>query len=150
MKKISKSKSLLVTPQDEPNVADLINKMQQQLNDIEKKLDTLISQSLKKSFEKSYSQKPSSHFNRSQGYNRGGEGSDSRGKNFTRAICADCNKECEIPFRPSGGRPVYCRECFSKHRKDSPFSGNRNSRSGNRYKPTSSRKPFFKGRKKHA
>ncbi|MGE5307538.1 MAG: CxxC-x17-CxxC domain-containing protein [Deltaproteobacteria bacterium] len=30
-----------------------------------------------------------------------------------KAICADCNKECELPFKPSGDRPVYCRECFA-------------------------------------
>ena len=30
------------------------------------------------------------------------------------AICADCGKKCEVPFRPSGERPVYCRDCFGK------------------------------------
>ena len=34
-----------------------------------------------------------------------------------KATCADCGKECEVPFRPSGDRPVYCKDCFSK-RKD--------------------------------
>jgi len=29
------------------------------------------------------------------------------------AICADCSKRCEVPFRPSGDRPVYCPECFA-------------------------------------
>jgi CxxC-x17-CxxC domain-containing protein len=38
-----------------------------------------------------------------------------------KAICADCGKECEVPFKPTEGRPVYCRECFQKHRK--PRSG---------------------------
>ncbi len=33
-----------------------------------------------------------------------------------KAICAECNKECEVPFRPSGDRPVYCKECFAKRR----------------------------------
>jgi len=27
-----------------------------------------------------------------------------------------CNKECEVPFKPSGDRPVYCKECFSKRK----------------------------------
>ena len=35
-----------------------------------------------------------------------------------KATCADCKKECEVPFKPSGDRPVYCKDCFSK-RKDS-------------------------------
>ena len=30
---------------------------------------------------------------------------------------SECKKECEVPFKPSGDRPVYCKECFSK-RKD--------------------------------
>ena len=30
-------------------------------------------------------------------------------------ICADCGCATQVPFRPSGDRPVYCRDCFSKH-----------------------------------
>ena len=33
-----------------------------------------------------------------------------------KATCADCGKECEVPFKPDGTRPVYCRECYSKRR----------------------------------
>ena len=33
-----------------------------------------------------------------------------------KATCADCKKECEVPFKPSGDRPVYCRDCFSKRK----------------------------------
>jgi len=40
-----------------------------------------------------------------------------------KATCADCGKECEVPFKPTEGRPVYCRECYQKHRK--PRSGGR-------------------------
>ncbi|MBR6030206.1 MAG: zinc-ribbon domain containing protein [Clostridia bacterium] len=29
------------------------------------------------------------------------------------AICANCGKECKVPFVPSGDRPVYCSECFT-------------------------------------
>jgi CxxC-x17-CxxC domain-containing protein len=32
------------------------------------------------------------------------------------AVCADCQKDCEIPFQPSGDRPVYCKECFARRR----------------------------------
>lgn len=31
------------------------------------------------------------------------------------ATCAACGVETEVPFRPSGERPVYCRDCFSKN-----------------------------------
>jgi len=30
------------------------------------------------------------------------------------AICSSCGKECQLPFRPSGDRPVYCSDCFAK------------------------------------
>ena len=32
------------------------------------------------------------------------------------ATCAECGKETEVPFKPDGSRPVYCRECFQKHK----------------------------------
>ena len=30
--------------------------------------------------------------------------------------CADCKKETQVPFKPTEGRPVYCKECLPKHR----------------------------------
>ncbi len=27
-------------------------------------------------------------------------------------VCANCGKETEVPFQPSGDRPVYCSDCF--------------------------------------
>ena len=30
--------------------------------------------------------------------------------------CSDCGKDTEVPFEPREGRPVYCRDCFSKVR----------------------------------
>ena len=35
-----------------------------------------------------------------------------------KATCADCKKECDVPFKPSGDRPVYCKECYSKRKGD--------------------------------
>jgi len=34
-----------------------------------------------------------------------------------KAICSECGKECEVPFKPVEGRPVYCRECYAKRRR---------------------------------
>ena len=31
-----------------------------------------------------------------------------------KAVCAGCKAECEVPFKPTEGRPVYCRDCFAK------------------------------------
>ncbi|MEF8879290.1 MAG: CxxC-x17-CxxC domain-containing protein [Candidatus Thermoplasmatota archaeon] len=30
--------------------------------------------------------------------------------------CSDCGKQTEVPFKPDGDRPVYCRECYQKHK----------------------------------
>ena len=29
-------------------------------------------------------------------------------------VCAQCGKDTEVPFQPTGDRPVYCSDCFSK------------------------------------
>lgn len=31
-----------------------------------------------------------------------------------KAICADCGESCEVPFKPSSDKPVYCSNCFKK------------------------------------
>ena len=27
------------------------------------------------------------------------------------AVCVECGKECQVPFKPTEGKPVYCSEC---------------------------------------
>jgi CxxC-x17-CxxC domain-containing protein len=34
----------------------------------------------------------------------------------TRAVCSQCGKETTVPFKPTQGRPVLCRECFQAKR----------------------------------
>jgi len=29
-----------------------------------------------------------------------------------RAVCSECGDSCEVPFRPTGDKPVYCNSCF--------------------------------------
>lgn len=54
-----------------------------------------------------------------------------REKVLHKAVCADCHKDCEIPFKPTGERPVYCKECFSKRKAGNSLKEN----SGNRQTP---------------
>jgi len=28
--------------------------------------------------------------------------------------CASCGENCEVPFKPTGNKPVYCTRCFKK------------------------------------
>lgn len=30
-----------------------------------------------------------------------------------KATCNKCGKECEVPFRPTQGKPVFCKDCFN-------------------------------------
>ena len=56
----------------------------------------------------------SSSYGGSGGY--GGSGSYGGSREMFSATCANCGKEAQVPFRPSGARPVYCSDCFSTRR----------------------------------
>ena len=32
------------------------------------------------------------------------------------AVCAECGKECKVPFNPTEGKAVYCSDCFAARR----------------------------------
>ncbi|NPE26566.1 hypothetical protein HNV12_01015 [Methanococcoides sp. SA1] len=50
-----------------------------------------------------------------------------------KATCSDCGKECEVPFKPTQGKPVRCQDCFKKNRPQrSNFGGNNRFGGGNR------------------
>jgi len=31
--------------------------------------------------------------------------------------CSACNKEVEVPFKPDGKRPVFCKDCLKEYRR---------------------------------
>lgn len=53
----------------------------------------------------------------SDGGRRGSGGGAARGpcgeSGLFRAVCADCGRATEVPFRPRSGRPVFCRDCYN-------------------------------------
>ncbi len=51
------------------------------------------------------------------GGGRGFGGRDSGRPSMHQVTCSECGKECEVPFKPTEGKPVFCRDCFQKHRK---------------------------------
>lgn len=67
-----------------------------------------------------YSKRGSSRGNISSGrefqHNRRGSnhGRNRRELEMTKVICSDCKKECEVPFKPTSSKPVYCSDCFKK------------------------------------
>jgi CxxC-x17-CxxC domain-containing protein len=48
-----------------------------------------------------------------------------------KATCSDCGAQCEVPFKPTEGKPVRCKDCFRKSRPERSFGGGR-SFGGNR------------------
>jgi CxxC-x17-CxxC domain-containing protein len=83
---------------NETNILGLINKIQEQLIALDKKVDTLINRSVPAVKPPT---PPADH---------------NKGRVMHTAICADCKKECTIPFKPSGDRPIYCQDCFSRRK----------------------------------
>lgn len=47
---------------------------------------------------------------------RGGDRGGNRDNPMHKTVCSECDKSCEVPFRPSGDKPVYCNDCFSTRR----------------------------------
>lgn len=54
----------------------------------------------------------------SSNYSGGGYSSGQR--TMYPAVCTSCGKETEVPFQPTSGKPVYCRECFQSQRSSTP------------------------------
>ena len=55
---------------------------------------------------------PSCRAARKQQTRGGGGGYGRQQREMFPAVCATCGKETTVPFRPSGDKPVYCRDCY--------------------------------------
>ncbi len=40
------------------------------------------------------------------------------------ATCDKCGEKCEVPFKPTPGKPVYCDECFKKDKSSGSSKSN--------------------------
>jgi DNA-directed RNA polymerase len=58
-------------------------------------------------------------------FNRGGNDGP---REMFKTVCSSCGKDCEVPFKPTTGKPVYCSDCFEKMgpRNDRPERPERN------------------------
>ncbi len=59
------------------------------------------------------------------------------GREMHKAVCSNCGRNCEVPFEPTGSKPVYCNECFKK------IGGGADSR---RFQDRNPRRPDFERR----
>jgi CxxC-x17-CxxC domain-containing protein len=53
------------------------------------------------------------------GFNRGGSNGGGFRRDFGpremhKATCSECGNECEVPFKPMEGKPVFCKDCYKK------------------------------------
>lgn len=39
----------------------------------------------------------------------------SRDREMHRTTCSNCGKDCEVPFKPNGSKPVFCSDCFERN-----------------------------------
>ena len=111
-----------------------------------------------KPFEAKHHPKPFQRFDHPHHQREARQDSSYKERVLHKAICADCNKECEVPFKPSQDRPVYCKDCFSKRKGGSTFRDNAGSdqhgtghgQEGHGYKPHGVDKKKFYGKKRPA
>jgi len=53
-------------------------------------------------------------------------GTDQHGRQLFDVTCSSCGNKAQVPFKPSGDRPVYCRDCYMKQRNDNRGGGGYN------------------------
>jgi len=92
---------------NEAELLDLIYKIQEQISILDKKIDSLVNRHVPV-----VKPAPMPALNVPRPPNN----EHNKGRMKFTAICADCKQECTIPFKPSGDRPVYCQNCFSRRK----------------------------------
>ncbi len=106
MKKNSKSrKKGAGTPRVDPFLEGLMSKLLDRLAGLERKMDMVIARS---------GSQPS------QGQNPQPKEFPKKDRIMFEAVCADCSKVCEVPFKPVEGRSVYCKPCYAKRKSGGP------------------------------
>ena len=110
-KKRKKADSTQTSASAEQDIVGLITTLVQKLVTLETKIDTILNR---------LSQRPSEA---SRPYAApaapAAQARDTRP--MYKAVCADCRKSCEVPFKPRGDRPVYCKNCFAVRKKEGAF-----------------------------
>ena len=124
MKKNKKAKKLKA-PLPEPQLPSLVEamaKLVERLESMERKMDQVLSR-VSNVPQYNPPHRSENTFPQSQAHTE-----IRKERMMYQAVCADCRKNCEVPFKP-GDRPVYCKECFAirkaGHRSQDPDSRSR-------------------------
>lgn len=107
---------------DEAHLLGRITKIEEYLVSLERKMDTLISRSVPNSVVAKPIPKPFQPSVNTSVQTNGGQNGRHKERIMHTTICADCKKECTVPFKPTGDRPVYCKDCFSRRKSGSSFN----------------------------
>ena len=112
-----KSKSKAVTPKVDPFLEGLMAKLLDRLESLEKKVEVVMVQTATRVSASPSQSKVGAQASepKSQPQSQTQQ-SPRRERTLYEAICADCAKVCEVPFRPVEGRAVYCKECFGRRK----------------------------------
>lgn len=117
MKKRAKAK---VAKADMPDLVTAMMKLVERLEFLEKKTDMVLGRvsnlpsEMRRAVQEFQRPEPFHHVQPVQRpVNNSQQNTAPRERILHKAVCADCRKQCEVPFRPSGDRPVYCPECFA-------------------------------------
>ena len=106
-----------------PDLIAVMLKLTERLEAVERKMDLVISQTQQRPQQQSHQayqpQRPQEqNFNRAPQQNQQHRPG---GKPMFPAVCADCKKNCEVPFRPSPERAAYCKECYGRRKNAGNF-----------------------------
>jgi CxxC-x17-CxxC domain-containing protein len=123
MKKNAKAKIAKKSKTSGPELPDLVTammKLVERLETLEKKTDMVLGRvsnlpsEMRRAVQEIQRPQPTYHAQPSPQPGQSSQQSHGpRERILHQAVCADCRKSCEVPFRPSGDRPVYCPECFA-------------------------------------
>lgn len=105
-------------------VEDLLSELQARFDIIDGKLDALLSKSAALSRMVSTERDPDfkTHATVTKNFPIP-QDAGPRERKMYKAVCAECKKDCEVPFVPRAERPVYCKECYRNRRnKNNPRS----------------------------
>lgn len=78
----------------------------------------------KRSSSRNFDRKDSGGFERKPSSRRDFRPRFSEDRSMHKVTCDSCGEICEVPFRPTAGKPVFCDACFKKNK--NPGSENRN------------------------
>ena len=95
------------------DVAEVIVQIQEQLAVLDKKLDAFINKSLTDIAQTLAAQKTAAAPRPVQSSSAPIRSQEQARRPMFAVVCFQCGKDCEIPFKPAPGRPVYCPECFA-------------------------------------